>query len=768
MCVQGFLGFRDKVVVQCLVEAVILFFGMEARDALRHVGLMEHSGEIQSLGLPVRDACAHVEQVAASDQVLELANSHLRHQFAHFFGNEEEIVHHVFRLAGEFLAQRRVLCGHADRAGIKVAFAHHDAAFDHQRCGGKAEFVRAQQRADQHVATGLQLAVNLQTDATAQLVQYQRLLRFGQAQFPWCARMLHGRQRRCTGAAVIAGDHDMIGLGFGHARSHGTDTDFRYQLHGNGSSRIGVLQVVDELGEVFNGINIVVRRRRNQADAGHRVTQLADVFGHFGTGQLAAFAGLGALRHLDLDLVGTGEVLRRNTETAGRNLLDARTQRVARLHGVVCFDAVFADNVGQLLAAVQYFETVRIFAALAGVGLATDAVHGNGQCGMRFGRDRSQRHGAGGETFDDFLCRLDFGQRDWRSCRLDLKQAAQRHLALRLVVDELGVFLVGRVIVGARRMLQLGDGIRRPGVFFAADTVGIFAACIQHVQQYRIVTERGGVRAHGFFRYFGQADTFDLRCSAGEIFLDEFSVEPDCFEDLRTAIRLVCGDAHLGHHLEQALVNGLDEAFLRFLCRHVCRQFQSGETVVSQPRIHCLCAVTGEQGNMVHFTCGARFNHQAGAGAPPCFHKMMVHCRSGQQGRDGYALVRCGTVGQDEHVEPACYCLVGSRTQCPDGGLAASRTVLRRIGNIQHFGFVFALGELVDAVQFGCIFRRQHRLLHLQARGRFCFFDAEQIRLGTDEGSQRHHNFFADRVDRRIGHLRKQLLEIVVKNFALV
>ena len=47
------------------------------------------------------------------------------------------------------------------------------------------------------------------------------------------------------------------------------------------------------------------------------------------TGQLAALAGLGALRHLDLELVGVGEVVDRHTEAAGGDLLDRRAAQVA-------------------------------------------------------------------------------------------------------------------------------------------------------------------------------------------------------------------------------------------------------------------------------------------------------------------------------------------------------------------------------------------------------------------------------------------------------
>ena len=93
-------------------------------------------------------------------------------------------------LAAEFLAQHRVLCGHTNRAGIQVTFAHHDAAFDHQRGSGKAEFVSAQQRANYHITAGFHLAVGLHSNAATQAVQHQRLLGFGQADFPWAACVL--------------------------------------------------------------------------------------------------------------------------------------------------------------------------------------------------------------------------------------------------------------------------------------------------------------------------------------------------------------------------------------------------------------------------------------------------------------------------------------------------------------------------------------------------------------------------------------------------
>src|SRR5574341_2046430 len=49
-----------------------------------------------------------------------------------------------------------------------------------------------------------------------------------------------------------------------------------------------------------------------------------------------------------------------------------------------------------------------VLAALAGVGLAADAVHGNGEGFVGLPADGAERHGAGLEPLDDFGGRLDF------------------------------------------------------------------------------------------------------------------------------------------------------------------------------------------------------------------------------------------------------------------------------------------------------------------------------------------------------------------------
>ena len=155
--------------------------------------LIQDPAEIDAMRLPVLDRPAHIQLADLPNHLVEGAKAKLRHQFAHFLGNEEEEVDDVLRRAGEALAQHRVLRRHADRAGVQMTLAHHDAAGGDQRRGGEAELVGPQQRADHHVPAGAQTAIDLHRDAAAQAVQHQGLLRLRQADFPRASR--HGSAR---------------------------------------------------------------------------------------------------------------------------------------------------------------------------------------------------------------------------------------------------------------------------------------------------------------------------------------------------------------------------------------------------------------------------------------------------------------------------------------------------------------------------------------------------------------------------------------------
>ena len=123
----------------------------------------------------------------------------------------------VLRLAAELGAQLGLLRGDAGGTGVEVTLPRHVAAERDQHRGAEGVFVRAEHRGDEDVARGAQAAVAAQTHAAAQTIVQQHLLRFGEAELPRIAGVLDARERRCAGAAAVAGDDDVVGVGLGDA-----------------------------------------------------------------------------------------------------------------------------------------------------------------------------------------------------------------------------------------------------------------------------------------------------------------------------------------------------------------------------------------------------------------------------------------------------------------------------------------------------------------------------------------------------------------------
>ncbi len=90
------------------------------------------------------------------------------------------------------------------------------------------------------------------------------------------------------------------------------------ELHRDGGVRVDAPQVEDQLREVLDRVDVVVRRRRDQRHSRLRVPETGDLLGHLVAGQLPALARLRALRDLDLELLGDGGVRRRDAEAARR------------------------------------------------------------------------------------------------------------------------------------------------------------------------------------------------------------------------------------------------------------------------------------------------------------------------------------------------------------------------------------------------------------------------------------------------------------------
>ncbi|GIW76080.1 MAG: hypothetical protein KatS3mg104_1143 [Phycisphaerae bacterium] len=203
---------------------------------------------------------------------------------------------------------------------------------------------------------------------------------------------------------------------------------------------------MDQLRQILDGINVVVRWWRDQSDTRGAVTQFAHIFIHLIAGQSATLTRFGALCHFDLDLIRVHQILRRHTEPTRSHLFDGGSTVIVEPFGV--------------------------FAAFTGITLAPDRVHRDGEGLVCFFADRTEAHGSGNESFDDLLGRFDFFDRD-RGVDpfLECQQTAQRAPVTRFVIDQFGVFQISFETVNPDSVLQFGDRIRVPGVVFAMTTV---------------------------------------------------------------------------------------------------------------------------------------------------------------------------------------------------------------------------------------------------------------------------------------------------------
>ena len=87
---------------------------------------------------------------------------------------------------------------------------------------------------------------------------------FGQADFPGQAGVMHAAHGRRARAALAPGNQDAPGAGLGRPAGNGAHPAGGDQLDGHPGAFVGALQVVDQLGQILDGIDIVVGRGRDQ------------------------------------------------------------------------------------------------------------------------------------------------------------------------------------------------------------------------------------------------------------------------------------------------------------------------------------------------------------------------------------------------------------------------------------------------------------------------------------------------------------------------
>ena len=330
------------------------------------------------------------------------------------------------------VTQVLILCCDTGCAVVQVTDAQVLTTQRDHRAGTEAKAFGAKNGCLDHIKTGFQATVCLYPNFAAQVITTQRLMRFRQPKFPWRTGITNGRQRRSTSAAVVTGDGNQVSVSLGHARGDSANTRLGYQLDRHQRSRINLFQVKDQLRQIFDGIDVVMRRWRNKCDARHSITQASNQLVYLTTRQLTTFAGLGTLRDLDLQHIGVNQILRRHTKASGRNLLDTR------------------GTLGTV--------TRRVFTPLTGVGASAKTVHCLGNGLMRLRRQGSERDTRRVKALEYLLKGLNLVERDRRLIITHFQEVTQRRH--RAVVYQSRVFKVLIVAITLHGILQRTYHIR--------------------------------------------------------------------------------------------------------------------------------------------------------------------------------------------------------------------------------------------------------------------------------------------------------------------
>ena len=104
---------------------------------------------------------------------------------------------------------------------------------------------------------------------------------FAQSDFPRKPRVLDGSQWRRAGAAIVPANGDDVSAGFRDSRGNDAHARARNEFHADARPRIHRAQIVNQLRQVFDAVNVVMRRRRNQRRSRSCVSNARNVLADF-------------------------------------------------------------------------------------------------------------------------------------------------------------------------------------------------------------------------------------------------------------------------------------------------------------------------------------------------------------------------------------------------------------------------------------------------------------------------------------------------------
>ena len=183
----------------------------------------------------------------------------------------------MFGLTIKFGSKFWILGRDTNRASVEVTLSHHYASERNKRSSSKAPLFRAKQTSNSNIPTSTDLTISLHNNTTTQIIEDECLVSLSKTKLPRETGVLDTSPAGSTSTTIVTRNQNVIGPGLSDTGSDDTDTSLGDELDGDTRAGVGALQVVDELLQILNRVNVVVRRRGNQTNTGSGVAGSANL-----------------------------------------------------------------------------------------------------------------------------------------------------------------------------------------------------------------------------------------------------------------------------------------------------------------------------------------------------------------------------------------------------------------------------------------------------------------------------------------------------------
>src|SRR5205814_159493 len=215
LVLERFVGVtQDLWLERAVVGPDVAALDVQARLRPARIGRLQHAPDVDCSGPTARRRGAPLEQVGATDYLVERAEADRGQNLAHLLRQVGEVVDDLLRRALELRPQVVALGRDTGRTGVRMAQAGHVATEGHNRGGPEAELLGPEHRGHDDVPAGLQAAVGA-GDQVAYLVARQL------AALAWLGALRHLDlellgHRQVFGGHAEAGRGDLLDLVVGN------------------------------------------------------------------------------------------------------------------------------------------------------------------------------------------------------------------------------------------------------------------------------------------------------------------------------------------------------------------------------------------------------------------------------------------------------------------------------------------------------------------------------------------------------------------------